>query len=77
MLYMDISLGSKEVMMYNLYRCVVKNGHAGSGQYTERSVLVRARSVLHAMAKAKRIKGVKKGHLLRSGGSILSVERAE
>lgn len=59
-----------------LYRCVVKNGHAGTGRYTERSILVRARSVLEAMDKAKRRGGVKKGHLFQSGGSILSIERA-
>jgi hypothetical protein len=60
-----------------LYRCLVKNGHAGSGQYTERSIFVRARSILDAMNKAKRLRGVKKGRNYRSGASILSIERAE
>lgn len=60
-----------------LYRCLVKNGHAGSGRYTERAVMVRARSVLDAMDKAKRLRGVKKGRQYRSGASVISVERAE
>lgn len=59
-----------------LYRCVVKNGHAGSGQYLERSILIRAKSTVEALNKVKRIRGVKKGRLLRSGASVLSVERA-
>jgi len=58
-----------------LYRCIVKNGHCGSGRYTERSVLVRAKSTVDAMRKAKYLRGVKKGRLLRTGGSVLSVER--
>lgn len=58
-----------------LYRCVVKNGHAGSGQYTERSILVRAKSTVEALTKAKRFRGVKKGKLMKSGASVLSVER--
>ena len=60
-----------------LYRCLVKYGHAGSGHYTERSILVRASTALEAMDKAKRRKGVKKGRLMRTGGSVLSVERAD
>jgi len=60
-----------------LYRCLVKNGHCGSGRYTERSVFVRAKSTAEAMHKAKRYKGVKKGRFLRSGASVLAVERAE
>lgn len=59
-----------------LYRCLVKNGHCGSGRHTERSVLVRARSTVEAMQKAKRMPGVKKGRQMRSGTSVLSVERA-
>ena len=60
-----------------LFRCVVKNGHAGSGRHTERSVYVRAKSAVDAMMKAKRMGGVKKGRLMRSGGSVLSVERVD
>ncbi|MBI1785355.1 hypothetical protein HYR69_09450 [Candidatus Sumerlaeota bacterium] len=59
-----------------LYRCLVKNGHAGSGRYFERSVLVRAKSTVDALNKAKRLRGVKKGHLMRNGGSVLQVEKA-
>jgi len=58
------------------FRCLVKNGHCGSGKYTERTVFVEARSTFDAMQKAKRLSGVKKGRLLRTGGSVLSVERA-
>lgn len=60
-----------------LYICVVKNGHAGSGKFTERSILVRAKSTFDAMKKAKHFRGVKKGHLLHSGASVLRVERAD
>lgn len=60
-----------------IYRCLVKNGHCGSGKYLERSVLVRAKSTVDAMRKAKRLGGVKKGRFLRTGGSVLSVERAD
>ena len=59
-----------------LYRCIVKNGHVGSGQYQERSILIRARSPVEALTKVKRFRGVKKGRLLRNAGSVLSVERA-
>lgn len=59
-----------------LYRCIVKNGHVGSGRHVERTIVVRANSVLEAMNKAKRTPGVKKGRLMRNGGSVLSVERA-
>lgn len=64
-------------VLFMLYRCVVKNGHAGTGQYTERSVFIRAKSILDAMSKAKHLRGVKKGRLMRSGASVLSVERAD
>ena len=60
-----------------LFRCIVMNGHAGSGNHTERAIWVRARSTFEALRKAKRVRGVKKGHLLRSGASVLRVERAE
>ena len=60
-----------------LYRCLVKNGHCGSGRYRERSVFVRANSTVEALEKAKRLSGVKKGQHLRSGRSVLSVERAD
>lgn len=60
-----------------LFRCIVKNGHAGSGQYIERSVMVRASSAVDAMDKAKRLRGVKKGRLMRNAASVLSVERAD
>ncbi len=60
-----------------LYRCIVKNGHQGSGRHVEKSILVRAETALEAMAKVKRFSGVKKGRLLRSGASVLSIERAE
>lgn len=60
-----------------LFRCLVKQGHCGSGRYTERAVMIRAKSAIEAYEKAKRIGGVKKGHLMRSGGSILAVERAD
>jgi hypothetical protein len=58
-----------------LFRCTVKYGHAGSGRYTERSVLVTARNATHAFLKAKRLRGVKKGFLMRNGASVLAVLR--
>lgn len=59
-----------------LFRCLVKQGHCGSGHHTERAIYVRARTSYEAMQKAKRRPGVKKGRMLRSGASVLSVERA-
>jgi hypothetical protein len=58
-----------------LFKCIVKCGHAGCGRYTERAIYVHARNVLHAMLKAKRMGGVKKGTLMRNGGSVLAVAR--
>lgn len=60
-----------------LYRCLVKQGHCGSGRYIERAILVNAKTTLEALDKAKRVGGVKKGRLLRTGASVLSVERAD
>ena len=77
MLLQTIEICSTGVHRQVLYRCIVKNGHAGSGQHVERTIMVRAKSVLDAMNKAKRTPGVKKGHLMRNGGSVLRVERAE
>lgn len=70
------SIGLGGLIQMKVYRCLVKNGHCGSGKYTERTVFIWASSTLDAMSKAKRLGGVKKGRLLRSGGSVLSVERA-
>ena len=62
-------------MMY-LYRCVVKFGHAGSGKYVEKPVYIRAHNITEAIDRAKRRRGVKKGNLFRTGGSILQVRKA-
>lgn len=59
-----------------LYRCIVKIGHAGSGKHMERPVFVWARDAAEAMQKAKNLGGVKKGHLKRSGASVLEVSPA-
>ncbi len=56
-----------------VYKCVVKYGHAGSGKYVEKSVFVKARSILDALNKAKHRKGVKKGNALKNGTSILAI----
>ncbi len=60
-----------------LYRCIVKNGHVGSGNHVERSIWVRASSALDALVKAKKVRGVKKGRMQRTAGSVLSVEKVE
>lgn len=60
-----------------LYRCLVQFGHAGSGKSIERPVFVWAKDPIEAMRKAKNFKGVKKGHLHRSGASVISVEPAK
>ena len=60
--------------MERLYRCLVKGGHVGSGKYIERYVYIRARNVIEAMGRAKHAKGVKKGHFLRNGASVLSIQ---
>jgi hypothetical protein len=54
----------------------VKYGHAGSGHFVEKEVLVRARSVPEAMRKAKHFPGVKKGYQFRTAASVLQVVRA-
>ena len=59
------------------YRCTVKSGHMGSGKYAERDVFVRAPDAARAFAKAKHQRGVKKGRLLRTGGSVLQVVRVD
>ena len=59
--------------MTHVYKCIVKYGHIGSGKYIEKALFVRARSVTEAMSKAKSMRGVKKGNLKRTGGSILAV----
>jgi len=58
------------------FRCIVKYGHAGSGKYIEKLYYVWAQNAIEAMIKVKTFRGVKKGNLYRSGGSILQVERA-
>ena len=60
--------------MKRTYRCLVKGGHVGSGKYCERYIYIRANDVLEAMKIAKYAGGVKKGHFLQNGGSVLSVE---
>jgi hypothetical protein len=60
--------------MRQTYRCLVKGGHVGSGKYVDRYVIVKARNVLEALTIAKRIGGVKKGHFLRNGASVLSIQ---
>lgn len=61
-------------MMY-IFRCLVKCGHVGSGKYYERMVYVRARNTTDALNKVKHYRGVKKGNLLRSGASVLTIEK--
>jgi len=61
--------------MKALYRCIVKCGHAGSGNSIEREVRVRASSITEALRKAKYYPGVKKGALCRSAASVLLVMR--
>jgi hypothetical protein len=56
------------------YRCLVKGGHVGSGKYLERYIYIQARSVIEALELAKRARGVKKGHFLRNGASVLSIQ---
>ena len=60
--------------MRQTYRCLVKGGHVGSGKYVDRYVIVKAQDVIEALAIAKRIGGVKKGHFLRNGASVLSIQ---
>jgi len=55
------------------YECTVKFGHLGAGHSWERSVRVRARDVLDAMRRAKRLPGAKKGRLSFSGASVSKV----
>ncbi|MCD6385013.1 hypothetical protein J7M23_04470 [Candidatus Sumerlaeota bacterium] len=55
------------------YKCIVKYGHIGSGKYIEKALYVRANNIIEAMAKAKLMRGVKKGNLKKTGGSILAV----
>ncbi len=57
-----------------VYRCLVKGGHVGSGKYYERMIYIQANNILEAMNLAKVAGGVKKGHFLRNGGAILTVE---
>jgi hypothetical protein len=52
------------------FNCIVKFGHMGAGQSLERSVRIRASSVLEAMRLAKRLPGTKKG---RSGASVMRI----
>ena len=52
------------------FDCIVKFGHMGAGQSLERSVRIRASSVLEAMRLAKRLPGVKKG---RSAPSVMRI----
>ena len=56
------------------YRCLVKTGHVGSGKYFERCIYIKAANMLEALRIAKHSGGVKKGHYLQSGASVLSVE---
>lgn len=65
----------KGLMSMSKFRCIVKFGHAGSGKYTERAIYIWATDSLDALCKAKTLRGVKKGNLLRSGASVLRVER--
>ena len=60
--------------MERVYRCLVKGGHVGSGKYVEKYVYIRARNVIEAMDLAKKSRGVKKGHFLKNGASVLSVK---
>lgn len=57
----------------NTYECIVKMGHFGAGHYGERSLLVKAASILDAFDKARALPGVKKGAQKFSGGSVLKV----
>ncbi|MCX7919706.1 MAG: hypothetical protein N3A72_08925 [bacterium] len=58
----------------NIYHCLVKGGHVGSGRYVERKLLIRANNILEAMQKAKGFAGVKKGHCYKNGTSVLHVK---
>jgi len=55
------------------FKCILKYGHAGSGKFVERSVYIKARTILDALYKAKHKKGVKKGNALKNGTSILAI----
>jgi UDP-N-acetylenolpyruvoylglucosamine reductase len=56
-----------------IFECLVRMGHAGAGRSWDRVVRVRADNALEAMRRAKGLPGVKKGHALTSGNSVLSV----
>ncbi len=62
--------------MTHLFRCIVKFGHAGSGKSVERPIYIRAHDIMEAMDRAKRYRGVKKGNMLRTGASVLRIDRA-
>ena len=52
-----------------------EKGHVGSGRYLEESIIVRARSIVEAVEKAKMAGGVKKSTQERlSGASVLRAE---
>ncbi len=60
--------------MKKMFRCIVKAGHVGSGKYLEQLIFIQADNMAEALEVAKNYKGVKKGHLLKSSGSVLQVE---
>lgn len=55
------------------FECLLKFGHMGAGNTFERSVRVRADSILEAMSRAKRLPGVKKGRSGFGGAHVLRV----
>jgi hypothetical protein len=55
------------------YECILKYGHMGAGNDVERSVRVRADSILEAMRRAQKLPGVKKGRSSQGGSQVLRV----
>jgi hypothetical protein len=55
------------------FECLLKYGHMGAGSSLERSVRVRADSILEAFRRAKRLPGVKKGRSSMGGAQVLRV----
>ena len=57
----------------HIYECIVKTGHMGAGSSLEKSIRVKARDMVDAMRRAKRMPGVKKGFLKFSGASVMKI----
>jgi nucleoside-diphosphate-sugar epimerase len=57
------------------FECMVKQGHAGAGKYSEKKIFIYADDIISAMNKAKNSGGVKKGRAYNAGQSIVSIKR--